>query len=159
MPITPFHLGPGILQKAAAPATTDLRLYAATALAIDAEPIAKGLAGLAGFDFGSLHTWTHTPLGLASIALSCAVAWIWFGLSTRWAAVSTVAGAAGTHWLLDSLMHGGGDMPPLLPGNLQALYGVDYAHSIAVWCFLIGGGLLLWNNRKVVGAWVKRELA
>ena len=156
MPISPLHLGPAVLQKAISPDSTDLRLYVVMVLAIDAEPIIKGASELAGFaQFEALHTWTHTPWGLALIVLACAAAWFLLGLATRRAALWTAAGAGFTHWLLDSLMHGGGDMPELF--NTHG-YGTDIAHGIVAWCFLIGGVLLLLEHRHVVAAWLRREL-
>lgn len=158
MPISPLHLGPGILQKAVAPEVTDLRLYAIAILAIDVEPIFKGVTELAGLaQWDSLHTWTHQPWGITAIVLSCAVVWVRLRLSKRWAAFWTAVGAGVTHWLLDSLMHGGGDLPRIWHGYGQ-YDGSWLAHTIVAWTFLIGGVLLLWEHWSTVRAWTRREL-
>jgi hypothetical protein len=158
MPITLMHLGPGVLQKAVAPKMTDLRLYAVASLAIDAEPIFKGVTELLGWaQWTALHTWTHEMGSMVLICLLCGLAWNRMGLCSRWTAFWTAMGAASTHWLLDSLMHGGGDMPALLPPSLQG-YGSDLAHGLAFWSFVIGGAVLLSQHWRTVVAWLRREL-
>lgn len=155
MPITPFHLGPGVFQKALAPRATNLLLYGVASLAIDAEPIIKGVAGLFGVDLGPLHTWTHQLEWMLIIALACAIVWALLRLTSWPVAVFTAAGAATTHWLLDSLMHGGGDMPLLY--NTRG-YGTDIAHGIAIWGFLLGTPFLIAYYRTPIENWLRREL-
>jgi hypothetical protein len=157
MPITPFHLGPALVQKAVAPESMDLRLFLVASVAIDAEPIFKGLTEMAGLAaWNSLHTWSHTPLGMAVICSLVAIAWRALGLCSSWAAVWTAAGAGVTHWFLDTMMHGGGDMPAAL-GNFYG-YGGDLAQGIAILSGLIGGTVLLLEPNNPVSRWLAREL-
>lgn len=157
MPITPFHLGPGVLQKSAMPNLTDLRLYAVASVAIDAEPIFKGVTELLGWaQWERLHTVTHSVEGMLLICLAVAILWHQFGLSTRWAALWTAIGASTSHWFLDSLFHGGGDMPSLLDPTLQG-YGPGLAEGLAGWSFIFGGAVLLSQHYRTVWAWCRRE--
>ena len=68
MPITPFHFGPGILIKSAAPRKISWAMFALANVAIDLEPIVYFV--LTG---DPAHRHLHTYLGAGLLALACAL--------------------------------------------------------------------------------------
>jgi membrane-bound metal-dependent hydrolase YbcI (DUF457 family) len=74
LPFTPFHFGPGLLIKSAAPARFSFLAYAAAQVAIDVEPLVHMARGEWPIH-RAVHTFLVAPLvGLAAGALTCAVA-------------------------------------------------------------------------------------
>lgn len=113
MPFTPFHFGPALLAKGAAPGHLSLLAFAATQVAVDLEPLYFMVR-----DDPPVHRWAHTLWGAALVGL--VVGLVLAGISRRWtAAAAAVAredlrmgpavagGLIGglTHPLLDGLMH------------------------------------------------------
>src|SRR5260370_21704410 len=78
MPVTAFHLGPGIAAKAVLGRHVSLMVFAFSQVAMDVEPVAHVLRGDA-----VLHGFAHTYVGAALVA-----------------ALSIVAGRPGCPWLL-----------------------------------------------------------
>ena len=131
MPITPFHLGPGLAVKAVAGERFSLMVFAFSQAMMDIEPTVRVLRGDA-----TVHGLTHTYLGATVIAVASVLigrpicqfllrslrpdprsaVLTWLFPDTR---ISWTAAAAGefigtySHVLLDSIMHA--DMRPLAP--------------------------------------------
>jgi hypothetical protein len=131
MPFTPFHFGPGLAVKAAAPRYFSFSVFVFSQLLIDIEPLYYLLRGEA-----PLHRFFHTYPGAAVIAvasyalgrplggLGLALIRRTFGwrlsdlheairLISPTAALSAAITGAFSHVALDSIMHG--DMHPLAP--------------------------------------------
>lgn len=170
MPYTPFHLGPGLLLKAAAPRQFSFVAFAATQVAIDLEswyyltrgvvPVHRLLhtfvfASLLGVAVGAL-VWllahgVRRLLGTRAAHLSIGTPLAAFGGEVRLTGV-TLGGLLGglSHALLDSLMHR--DIQPLRPlasGNpFEGLVSWDRLHLGCVAAGVLG---LLWLavNRRV----------
>jgi hypothetical protein len=68
VPVTPYHLGPGILVKAMLRGSFSLIIFGWTQLLMDLQPLIVLLTGR-----GELHGFTHTCLGASLIALLAAV--------------------------------------------------------------------------------------
>lgn len=161
MPITPFHMGPGLLVKALGGRHVSLTVFGFSQVAMDIEPLVRIIR-----DDVVLHGFVHTYLGATLIGLLSAVVGrpICQALLDRWAPDPTAAfetwlrgpkliswpaaivGAlVGTysHVFLDSVMHS--DMRPLAPfsgGN--ALLGVIDLRLLHDGCVLSAGlGVLL----------------
>jgi len=155
LPVTPFHFGPGLLLKSAAPRHLSLAAYAAANVAIDVEPLYHFLRG-----DPFLHGWAHTFAGAFVIGAVTGIA--------CWAARSRFAprpepradvlegeiapgaimagGILGgiTHPFFDGLMHA--DVHPFLPFSAAnpLLHAVPRA-QVAPLCALLGliGGAIL----------------
>lgn len=67
MPITPFHFGPGLLIKAAAPKHFSLCAFAAVQVVIDTEVVINVVRG-----HNPLHGFFHTWIGSLLIGACCA---------------------------------------------------------------------------------------
>ena len=154
MPITPFHFGPGILIKSAAPRRISWTMFALANIAIDLEPIVYFV--LTG---DPAHRHLHSLLGAGLLAIGCALAgrrlcekflalWnsrldqvqaIWLAVDTKitvpMALISALLGTW-THVLLDSVMHA--DIQPLWPFSeanpLRWVWPMDF---LDVWCLLL----------------------
>ena len=154
MPVTPFHVGPGLLLKAVAGRHVSLMVFGFSQVAMDIEVIVRVIRN----DI-LLHGFTHTYLGATLIGLASVVVGrpvcqallaCWtpdskavFETWQRAARISwpaAVVGAfAGTysHVLLDSVMHA--DMEPLAPfSGSNALLGLVSAGALHVGCALSG---------------------
>lgn len=131
MPFTPFHMGAGLLAKAATGSHMSIVSFALAQVAMDMEPGVRMVMGDA-----TLHGWSHTWLGAVAIGaitvpmarpLSQRIvtrwnhevrhygqAWLAVGGCVGWGAIA-VGAFWGTfsHVLLDSLMHA--DMLPWVP--------------------------------------------
>lgn len=157
MPVTPFHIGPGLLLKAVAGRHVSLMVFGFGQGLMDLEVIVRVIRN----DF-PLHGFVHTYLGATLIGLVSVVVGrpICQALLDRWTPdpragfetwlrgvrriswPAAVAGAfAGTysHVFLDSIMHA--DMEPLAPfSGANALLGVVSLGALHVGCAL--GGVL-----------------
>ena len=113
MPLTPFHLGPGVLLKALAPQRVSLGAFAAANVLIDAEVIANAWLGRQ-----RLHAELHT-LGGALLAGVAAAGFVWWlGRAAHRRVTLSAALVGGTlggvgQTALDSVMHV--DIRPLWP--------------------------------------------
>ena len=165
MPITPLHMGPGMLLKGAADRQVSLIAFGVAQILMDLEPLLGLLRGAA-----ELHGISHSLL--LALPIGALAAWLGRLLSplllAKWnkemryygwpqflvARVPDwrpylVGGWLGSysHLLLDSLMHG--DLNPFWPvwqGNpLLGWCSIAALHSF---CLISGGvGLLLWFGR------------
>lgn len=170
MPLTPFHMGPGLAVKSVAGDRFSLLMFGVAQVAIDIEP---GIGLLRGSDV--LHGWTHTYVGATLIAAlvlalgrpACQAVlrrWNrelqahglgWLGSPDRIGWGSATAGAfAGTysHVLVDSVMHA--DMRPLAPlSDANALMAALSYDALHVSCALAGlAGLCLWVALRALAA-------
>ena len=155
MPFTPFHLGPGLLFKAAAPARLSFAAYAAAQVVIDVE------SGYFLYTGGyPVHRSMHTfALGaIVGAVVGAATAWAGRKLGGKHRAdwppavqaefepKAALAGGVlgGTmHSLLDGLMHR--DIAPFRPFSeanpLRGMVGLSTLHAV---CALAGLAGILW---------------
>ena len=138
MPITPFHFGPGLLLKAAAPRHVSFAAFVAANVAIDVESAYFLLTG--GWP---VHRSVHTFLLATLVGLGAG--WLVHRLAGRRLGPALLGGALGgfTHALLDGIMHA--DMSPLRPfadGN-PLLLATSLA-ALHLFCVLSGAVGLLW---------------
>lgn len=161
MPATPFHFGPGLLVKAAAPRQFSVAAYSVAQIVIDLE---SGYHLLRG-DY-PVHRQAHTFLLGGLIGLLCGLIVSRLGvrllrprdaipeaLGAEFrmpiAAMSGIFGGV-FHSVLDGLMHP--DMRPFRPfTDANPLYGLVSVRAVYLFCIitgLIGAALLLaWERR------------
>ena len=154
MPVTPFHLGVGVLCKGASPSRVSFVAFATSQAAIDLETafyLATGQWPL----HRELHTFALGPLvGLAVGVLVWSIGQVVPYLASRWPVEfrlnpALIGGAAGglTHPLLDGIMHR--DIKPFAPFSdenpLLLAIGVVPLHILCGIAALAGG--LLWAVR------------
>ena len=161
MPATPFHFGPGLLVKAAAPRQFSVAAYSVAQIVIDIE---SGYHLLRG-DY-PVHRQAHTFLLGGLIGLLCGLIVSRIGvrllrprdaipeaLAAEFrmpiAAMSGIFGGV-FHSVLDGLMHP--DMRPFRPfTDANPLYGLVSIRVVYLFCIitgLIGAALLLaWERR------------
>lgn len=169
MPYTPFHFGPGLLLKAAAPRRFSLVSFATTQVGIDLESwyyLTRGDAHvhriLHTFVFGTLLglavgglVWlvgaiTHRILGRRVAGLSIGRPRPVFQpeLSLTGVALGGLLGGL-THALLDGIMHR--DIQPFRPFSLAnpllGLIGWDLLHAACVVAGIVGALGLVLNFR------------
>jgi len=161
MPATPFHLGPGVLIKAAAPRQFSMAAYSLAQVVIDVEsgyymlqgeyPVHRQahtllLGGMVGFLCGLIVSrvggWWARPRDVVPEALAAE-----FRLPI--AAVSGVFGGV-LHSLLDGIMYQ--DIHPFRPlTDANPLYGLVSIRVLYLFCIitgLVGGALLLARERQ-----------
>lgn len=148
MPVTPFHWGPGLLLKAAAPRAMSLTAFAATQVAIDVESSYYLLQGA-----WPVHRTLHTFLwgSMAGLAVGVALSGVGrvtgrervLGFEQELALGPAVVGGllgGSSHALLDGIMHA--DIQPLEPfaaGNpLHGLIGLGALHLVCVAAGIVG---------------------
>jgi len=164
MPFTPFHFGPALLLKSAAPRRVSVASYAAANIVIDVET----LYHLLRHDT-TVHQWAHTFVGAGSvgIALGGLLAVIARTLVPRLPIAKTmlesevgagpiVLGAflgAITHPFLDGLMHS--DIHPFRPfTDANPLLGLLTIPTLEAVCVVAGilGAAILFARRSTLGA-------
>ena len=161
MPATPFHLGPGLLIKAAAPRQFSMAAYSLAQVVIDIE---------SGFyllrDEYPVHRQAHTFLLGGLIGLLCGLILSRIG---RWWArprdaipealaaefrlpIAAISGAFGGifHSVLDGIMHA--DIRPFRPfTDANPLYELVSLRVLYLFCIitgLVGGVLILAQERR-----------
>jgi hypothetical protein len=162
MPATPFHLGPGLLIKAAAPRSFSLAAYSVAQVVIDIE---SGYYLLKG-DY-PVHRQAHTFFLGGLIGLVCGL--IVSRIGRAWAKprdaipealaveyrllIAAYSGLFGGvfHSFLDGIMHA--DMRPLRPfSDANPLLGVVSIQVLYLFCIvtgILGAALLLaWERRR-----------
>ena len=172
MPFTPFHLGPGLLLKAAAPNRISFTAFAATQVAVDCEPLYNLLR-----QQWPVHRQLHSMAGGTAVGLVVAAATVAgrpvlnrilgrvaspdsesrpllsAESSGAGAAIGGVVGGV-SHSILDGIMHS--DVHPLWPVSaanpLFALVGLG---AVQVGCVLaaVAGVACLWlgqTRRRLV---------
>ncbi len=158
MPVTPLHLGPGLLFKALGQRHVSLTMFAASQIAMDVEVLVRFFLGIR-----PLHGFTNTVVG-ATVVMLIAVPvgkplceWIlrrWNlrlrSSQARWAVSERVswgscwlAGGLGvsSHVLLDAMMHG--DARPWSPflhsNSLVGWISLGWLHGGCLITFFLGG--------------------
>jgi len=161
MPSTPFHLGPGVLVKAAAPRQFSMAAYSLAQVVIDVESAYYMLQG----DY-PVHRQAHTFLLGGMIGLLCGL--IVSRVGGWWARPRDVvpealaaefrlpiAAASGVfggvfHSVLDGIMYQ--DIHPLRPlTDANPLYELVSIRVLYLFCIitgLVGGALLLARERQ-----------
>ena len=161
MPATPFHFGPGLLIKAAAPRQFSMAAYSLTQVVIDLEsgyylmhrnfPIHRGMhtfavGGLIGLFCGlvvsRIGRWLARPRDVIGEALAAE-----YRLSV--AVLSGIFGGL-LHPVLDAIIYT--DIRPFRPfSSANPLYGLVSARTVYQFCVvtaLVGAALLLaWERR------------
>ncbi|MGP1629283.1 MAG: DUF4184 family protein [Giesbergeria sp.] len=167
MPFTPFHMGAGLLAKAAMDGRISLVSFGVAQVRMDIEPGVRMAAAQ-----GDLHGWSHTLAGALAIGAVATVAapWLIRRLVGRWnaelrhyrlewlmtpAAPRKWAVATGaffgtmSHVLLDGLMHR--DMQPFAPFSdstpLLALLPHDEVYALCAAGALLGAAVWLMRKR------------
>ncbi|HKC82328.1 MAG TPA: hypothetical protein VKB91_14140 [Gemmatimonadaceae bacterium] len=161
MPATPFHFGPGLLVKAAAPRQFSMAAYSLAQVVIDIEsgyyllqhasPVHRqahtfALGGLIGFLCGlivsQVGTWVARPRDVVPEALAAE-----YRLP-----IAVYSGIFGGifHSVLDGIMHA--DIRPFRPfTDANPLYGIVSVRILYLFCIvtgLIGAVLLLARERS-----------
>jgi membrane-bound metal-dependent hydrolase YbcI (DUF457 family) len=146
VPFTPFHFGPGLLLKSAAPRNLSLTAFAVTQVAVDLEPLYFMLRG----EY-PIHRVLHTVWGGGAMGLVVGLL-VWAvgrrraaGLGPALSAEVTLAPAVlggligGTsHALLDGLMHR--DVHALRPlAETQWVMGPQGVVALHIGCLVAGG--------------------
>ena len=158
MPITPFHLGPGLLIKSILQGYFCLIIFAWAQILIDIQPILVILTGK-----GQLHGFSHTYIGATLIAIIAAYTgkWIYhwlvcfiendftiyqkklFNVSEKLTTIICISSAfIGTfsHVLLDSIMHS--DIQPFYPLGIEnqvlLIMTVETLHKFCIYTGLAG---------------------
>ena len=150
MPITPFHLGPGALLKAALPQRVSLTAFVAANVVIDSESVVNLLAGR-----WPVHAELHSLLGALMVGIAAAVSVAGLGRwrgwrGAEWALPSALAGGVlgGLgQTLLDAVMHA--DLRPLVPfteaNPLLRIVALDVLHGVCLAAGLAGIAGLAWR--------------
>jgi len=149
MPVTPVHMGPGLLLKALMRGAFSLIIFGYAQVLIDLQPLAALSTGR-----GEIHGWSHTWIGavvigsfaavtgrpLANAALRLVRGAARSRLTVSWA-VAFGSGLIGTlsHVALDSLIYP--DMHALRPWS-QAQPWLGAATSAQVYAGCLASGLL-----------------
>ena len=176
MPFTPFHMGPGLVFKAALGRRFSLTVFGFAQVLMDLEPLVRMARGDL-IKHGLSHTYAGaTAIGLVSLAIGWPVCqWLlrlWPPVPERpfldWlrrpGAISWPAAAAGafvgtySHVLLDSVMHA--EMRPLWPaGDRNTLLGAVSMEALHLYCLAAGlagiAGLAV--RYWVSGRWAKGD--
>ena len=146
MPVTPVHMGPGILIKALAPGVFSLMVFGYAQVLIDLQPLVALVSHR-----GVLHGWTHTLLGALAIgAFATATGRPLANLALRafasratpvrvswWIAAGSAFVGTFSHVALDSLIYR--DMHPFLPwSNAQPTLGLLTSAEVYGGCLAAG---------------------
>lgn len=158
MPITPFHMGPGLLIKSVLQGYFSLIIFAWAQILMDIQPLLVILTGK-----GQLHGFSHTYIGATLIAIIAAYTgqWIYHWLvyfiendftdyqkklfdvsATITAAICFSSAFIGTfsHVLIDSIMHS--DIKPFFPLDIEnqilLIVSIKTLHKLCIYTGLIG---------------------
>ena len=161
MPVTPFHMGPGLLIKSVMQGWFSLIIFGWAQILMDIQPVVAVVTGR-----GNLHGFSHTYIGATLIAILSALTGRWiYGWCMRFAekdftpyqrrlfdvparlttAVCFGSAVIGTfsHVLLDSIMHA--DLEPFYPFNqsntLLLIVSITTLYKICVYTGIAGAAL------------------
>lgn len=163
MPVTPFHMGPGILIKAVLQGYFSLIVFGWAQILMDLQPLFVILTGI-----GHLHGFSHTYIGATLIAIVSALTGRWlselvlkflrrdfteyqrvfFDISRKVTVVTSFVSAfIGTfsHVLLDGIMHA--DVEPYYPvtaaNNSYLLVSIETLYKLCIYTGIIGAIIYL----------------
>lgn len=140
MPVTPFHLGPAVIVKAACPRWFSLGVFAIVQAALDVESVGNIVAGRYPVH-GGLHTLPGALLLSAAVIVPArAVVARFFPVSWTAAVAGALVGGS-SHVLLDAVIHP--DVVPFAPwlaGNALFVPGsFVWVHVLCAAAGLLGG--------------------
>jgi len=158
MPITPLHMGPGILIKAILQGFFSLIIFGWAQLLMDIQPILVVLTGK-----GNLHGFSHTYIGATLIAIFSALTGRWIyqaimlfikkdftdyqkilfdvpkKLTVRICIISAFIGTY-SHVLLDIIMHA--DVEPYYPiylhNDVNLIISIENLYKLCIYTGLFG---------------------
>ena len=151
MPLTPFHMGPGIFIKALLQGSFSLLVFGWTQIVMDIQPLFVMLSGE-----GHVHGFSHTYIGATLLAVFSALSGKYLSevglriigvskssnpvnISWRISFVSAFIGTY-THVALDSIMHS--DVEPFYPflksNSLLGLIGIDELYQYCSYAAFLG---------------------
>lgn len=163
MPVTPFHMGPGLLIKSVLQGWFSLIIFGWAQVLMDIQPLVAMTTGM-----GSLHGFSHTYIGASLIAIIAAWSGKWI---YRWcmrfierdftyyqkklldvparltAGICFISAFLGTfsHVLLDSIMHA--DLEPFYPvspdNRLLLIISIGALYKFCVYTGITGGVVFL----------------
>jgi hypothetical protein len=151
MPLTPVHMGPGILIKSIFQSSFSLMVFGWAQIVMDIQPLIVLLSGE-----GQLHGFSHTYIGASIIALFSAWSGKYlseFGLLILGVAkknnpifiswwVVFISAFIGTfsHVFLDSIMHS--DIEPFYPffleNSMLKIISINQLHKLCLYSALVG---------------------
>jgi len=164
MPLTPIHMGPGILIKSLLQSSFSLMVFGWTQIVMDIQPLIVLISGE-----GHLHGFTHTYIGAILIALLAALTGKYlseFGLKVLdiskkenpisiawWVVFLSAFIGSFSHVLLDSIMHS--DVEPFFPITLNnqflGLISVSILHKVCLYSGLVGAAIYYGINWRLKG--------
>lgn len=153
MPVTPFHMGPGLFLKGILQGSFSLMLFGWAQFLMDLQPLFAFITGI-----GKLHGFSHTYIGATLIGAAAALTGKHLsefglrlldireggGIRIGWP-IAVFSAYLGTysHVVIDSIMHG--DMAPYFPfseaNGLLGVLTVETLHRLCIYSGLIGAGL------------------
>lgn len=160
MPFTPFHMGPGVLIKAALQGSFSLIVFGWAQIVMDIQPLIVLISGE-----GHLHGFSHTYIGATLLAAVAAVTGkylLQFGswlleihtIVAWWVVLLSSFVGCYSHVLLDSIMHA--DVQPFFPFFLSnaflRLISVSALHKFCLYTGLAGVVIMLLLRRRGQGA-------
>jgi len=153
MPVTPFHLGPAVIIKAACPRWFSLGVFTIVQAALDVEPTWNMAAGSYPVH-GGLHTLPGALLLSAAVIVPArAVVARFFPVSWTAAVAGALVGGS-SHVLLDAVIHP--DVVPFAPwlaGNALFVAGsFVWMHVGCAAAGLLGGVAWYARRGRAVGA-------
>ena len=148
MPLTPYHIGPGILIKSLLRTSFSLAIFGWTQILMDLQPLFSILTGI-----GDLHGISHTYLGAIVIGIISAISGKFFiNLASNYdneikkikstSKITYISAFIGSfsHIVLDSIMHL--DMEPFYPfsqeNNILHFITINQLHDICIYTGIIG---------------------
>ena len=161
MPITPFHVGPGLALHSAAPRAVSFIAFCVANVLVDVEPLYYMLTGQS-----PLHRFFHTYAGVSLVVLATIVLFLlargagrviplpnvfgWKDLPLRAVCMGAALGGY-SHVLLDSVMHA--DMRPFAPwSSSNPLWLLVSLEALHLFCLVSGLlGLAMLGLRWFVG--------
>jgi hypothetical protein len=179
MPITPLHLGPGAILKAAAGQHMSLSVFVFCQITMDLEVLGRLLVGAP-----QIHGFTNTALGATVILVPsvllgrpvCQAFLRWWNsqlnpVQARWLSVDPVitlkaawiGGVLGiySHVVLDALMHPDANpWAPFSPKNpFVGILSIESLNALCWWTIVIGifvmGTAKVWTKRKATQEKIK----
>lgn len=160
MPVTPYHIGPGILIKSLLQKRFSLIVFIWTQILIDIQPLIVLITGK-----GSLHGFSHTYIGTTLIALFSSITGIYIlryffpkkPLNKQLLMIAFISSFIGgySHILLDSIMHN--DFNPIYPFELNNyLYKIISLNTLHQLCIISGIlGLSLFLLLSLIKKYIK----
>lgn len=153
MPVTPLHMGPGLLLKGILHGSFSLMLFGWAQVLMDLQPLFAVITGI-----GKLHGFSHTYIGATLLGAAAALTGKHLsefglrlldireggGIRIHWP-VAIISAYIGTfsHVVIDSIMHG--DMAPYFPfsdtNGLLGIMTIETLHRVCIYSGLAGAAV------------------